>query len=196
LKVGPTNILSSLLRHHAGLPRQDEDLTQETAQILAALSKARTVQEKYAILEAFMVRQGTLMEMPNPVRKSEGPEIEEHSDATWRISHKSAEAISGLRPEQSSRQWEIDAIIRSIIEQVHAGQAGGHIAGLAMPFKPTPQDMSRAIEALGHSSRAFYYDAERRALPDTAKTVASLPVMRVVLIAFGLLLIAAAFLSI
>lgn len=178
------------------MPGHSGDLSLETTQVLAALSKAPTVQEKNAILEAFLLRHGSAMGQANSVVSADAHGFEEQSDTVWRVSGKSAEAISGLRREQSSRQWEIDAIVRSIIEHVHSGQRGENIAGVAMPFKPTPQDMSKAIEALGYSSRAFYLSAMRESVHDEASDSRPLPGMRMILTVFGLLLVAAVFMSV
>lgn len=164
MKVSPTNILSALLRHHVRPGLSGHEKSAEINQILKELSDAPTVADKHAIIERLLLREESVQSAA-ATRVYQEKEVaaagEEVPRPAWRMSIKSTEVMNGLKTEQFSRQWEAEAIIRSIFEQAQHGQNPGEISGLATPFKPTAQDMAKAIGALGYSAHALYGDGAR-----------------------------------
>lgn len=161
MKINATQILAAVLRQHVRtqLPGKQHDA--EIKVILDELSKAGTVAERHAILERLMLRE---LQAEGSVRSSQvapppSPAPEER--ALWRVSTQSAESMNGLQTQHSSRQWEMEAIIRSIFDNALQDPRDGQSSGLAMPFRPTLQDMARAIEAMGYSTRAFHSEEPR-----------------------------------
>ncbi len=159
MRVSQTNILSALLRHHVRPGLSGHEKSAEINEILKELSDAPTVSDKHAIIERLLLHEERVQSAAT-VRADQEVEVaaagEEAPPPVWRMSIKSTEVMNGLRTEQFSRQWEAEAIIRSIFEQ--HGQFSGEITGIATPFMPTAQDMAKAIGALGYSTQALYGD--------------------------------------
>lgn len=158
MKVSPPNILSALLRHHVRPGLTANEKSSEINSILKELSGATTVSEKHAIIERLLLREQRELQAASRLENASPVVDAEEPLPTWRMSSQSTEVMNGLKTEQFSRQWETEAIIRAIFEQAHNGSGADHVAGLATPFKPSAQDMAKAIEALGYSARSLYRD--------------------------------------
>jgi len=156
MKVSPTNILSALLRHHVRPGLNANEKSAEINSILNELSGASSVSEKHAIIERLLLREQREIQAAARLSGDGEPADDGEVKPTWRMSSKSTELINGLKTEHFSRQWETEEIIRSIFEHHAHANEGENIPGLAMPFKPSAQDMAKAIEDLGYSARALY----------------------------------------
>lgn len=161
MKVSAPNILSALLRHHVKPGLTSNEKSSEIADILKELSNAPTAADKHAIIERLLLREQRELlaaSRATPSPETQAPAGEEAPPQAWRMSSKSTEVMNGLKTEHFSRQWETEAIIRAIFEQAQHGPGTEPVSELATPFKPTAQDMAKAIESLGYSARALYRD--------------------------------------
>jgi hypothetical protein len=162
----------------------------EITDILKELSNAPTSADKHAIIERLLLReQRELLAASSTRPESEVSQSEDAPAPAWRMSSKSTEMMNGLKTEHFSRQWETEAIIRSIFEQAQQGHGPEHIAGLATPFKPTAHDMAKAIESLGYSARALYHDDPPPFMTDIDQQ-SNGSAFRLVLMASGVVMVA------
>ncbi len=158
MKINPVHALLSLLQQQAETAAPGGKKSVNLAKLIDELKAAADPQSKVAIVERIQKELG--------VQKSEAlrprPELMERpleeKPGAWRMSSATTESMNGLAQQRSARHWELEAVIQALMNNPKADTATVDKAGVATPFRPTAEDVEKAIESLGLTPRQLFRD--------------------------------------
>lgn len=157
--MNSVNILSALLRHQL---RETESkpapIPADVEAVLKELSAAASTSEKHAILTRVLHEHTQVPDLHDAAFNREA------NDAKLRrpsfvMSNSTIDGVNTLSNQAKARHWEAEAIIQAIVGQIHDEHRLDASSHLAIPFKPTSQDIERAIETLGFTPRHLFPDS-------------------------------------
>jgi len=175
LRINPVHALLSLLHHQASIGGVQGRKSVALARLVEELKTASDTPTKLSIINRLQKELGVEKAVETPPAAPEAELPPEDAPGAWRMSNASTESMNGLRTHQAARHWELESVLQALMNGPLGDKMSVDADGVATPFRPTAEDIEKAIESLGLNSRHLF--REQMQMSDSPPESGGIPEM-------------------